>query len=376
MTILMLALALLLSACSRQSDSPTAEPTWRQQYDLGMRFLSQGNYQEAVIAFRAAIEINPRRADAYLGLADAYLGLGDATSAIAALREGHETTGDDRLSARMEELEVSGPGGGGTGSGQPDTSVDPRILSVDRRGRIVLDGAVMPFSPFYFNAIGIPLGMTLYDFIDVHVADSYHAANMIEEHERNVAMFGPITGAGSGGLGLSRDGGRHVSYPVFQYDGRLMGIHIGLNDPQHFEDWRPAFLPGGVELGMGLIEAISPFVVPGMDLYAFLQDPTYENALSLAVETVPEDPTILVDFRTFLDVNGEEIRYQVELMFNEDSSPETFSVNLGSSVAGLYLHFANSEVSQISIQYHNVTFEGRPNHERYYEIWASAVPVQ
>jgi tetratricopeptide (TPR) repeat protein len=50
-----------------------------------MRFLLQGNYQEAIIAFRAAIEINPRSAEAHLGLGRAYAGLGEFGSAIDAL---------------------------------------------------------------------------------------------------------------------------------------------------------------------------------------------------------------------------------------------------------------------------------------------------
>jgi len=81
-------------------------PDWQHHYDIGMRFLSQGNYQEAVIAFRAAIEINPRQADAYIGLAEAYIGLGDIDTAIAILRQGYDLTGDARLPERIVELEA------------------------------------------------------------------------------------------------------------------------------------------------------------------------------------------------------------------------------------------------------------------------------
>ena len=38
-----------------------------------MRYLSEGNYEEAVIAFTAAIEIEPNRAEAYVGRGDAYI---------------------------------------------------------------------------------------------------------------------------------------------------------------------------------------------------------------------------------------------------------------------------------------------------------------
>ena len=41
--------------------------TWQEQYDLGVRYLAEGNYEEAIIAFTAAIEIDPNRVEAYMG---------------------------------------------------------------------------------------------------------------------------------------------------------------------------------------------------------------------------------------------------------------------------------------------------------------------
>ena len=64
---LLLAL-LLLTACS------THALTWQEQYDLGMRYLSVGSCKEAVIAFTAAIEMEPGQASAYVSRGDAYAG--------------------------------------------------------------------------------------------------------------------------------------------------------------------------------------------------------------------------------------------------------------------------------------------------------------
>lgn len=64
---LLLAL-LLLTACG------THTATWKEQYDLGVRCLSEGRYREAVIAFTAAIGIEPKRASAYVSRGDAYVG--------------------------------------------------------------------------------------------------------------------------------------------------------------------------------------------------------------------------------------------------------------------------------------------------------------
>jgi Tfp pilus assembly protein PilF len=63
------ALALTVCACARTP----APPAWREQYDLGVRFLSEGNYQEAIIAFSDAIEIDPSQPLPYVGRGDATL---------------------------------------------------------------------------------------------------------------------------------------------------------------------------------------------------------------------------------------------------------------------------------------------------------------
>ena len=58
--ILLAALLLLtLAACSKAPEAEPADeaPGWQAKYDLGVRYLSEGNYEEAIIAFTAAIEI-------------------------------------------------------------------------------------------------------------------------------------------------------------------------------------------------------------------------------------------------------------------------------------------------------------------------------
>lgn len=49
-----------------------------RQMTLGAKYLTENNYEEAIIAFTVAIEIEPRLTEAYLGRADAYLGLAAA----------------------------------------------------------------------------------------------------------------------------------------------------------------------------------------------------------------------------------------------------------------------------------------------------------
>ncbi len=55
--------------------APTPEELYREQYDLGIRYLSEGNYEEAIIAFEAAIEIDPKSVEPYFELSGIYLAL-------------------------------------------------------------------------------------------------------------------------------------------------------------------------------------------------------------------------------------------------------------------------------------------------------------
>ena len=88
--MLIAVLAFSFAACSQQS-------TWQEQYDLGVRYLSEGNYEEAIIAFTAAIEIEPKLADAYIGLADTYLAMGEEDLAYDAIIDGINACGEQHI---------------------------------------------------------------------------------------------------------------------------------------------------------------------------------------------------------------------------------------------------------------------------------------
>ena len=84
--ILSLVMLLVLCGCGKKD----GETTWQEQYDLGVRYLSDGNYEEAIIAFTAAIEIDPRRAEAYVGRGSAYIGAGETVKNLAAAQADYE----------------------------------------------------------------------------------------------------------------------------------------------------------------------------------------------------------------------------------------------------------------------------------------------
>lgn len=90
--LFILAILAGITACGNNADTqsePNA-PTWQEQYDLGIRYLSEGNYEEAIIAFTAAIEIDPKRAEAYVGRGDAYIGLGETEENLTAAKADYE----------------------------------------------------------------------------------------------------------------------------------------------------------------------------------------------------------------------------------------------------------------------------------------------
>ena len=67
-----------LAGCgaSQSQVSPLAVSGWQEQYDLGMRYLQEGNYEEAIIAFTQAISIDAKQPSVYLARAQAYETLG------------------------------------------------------------------------------------------------------------------------------------------------------------------------------------------------------------------------------------------------------------------------------------------------------------
>ena len=72
--LILLGLLSGLTACSKES-------RWQKQYDLGMKYLEEGNYEEALTAFDSAIEIDAEKAAAFVGRADTYMALAENVSA-------------------------------------------------------------------------------------------------------------------------------------------------------------------------------------------------------------------------------------------------------------------------------------------------------
>ena len=79
-------LILLLVGCEKN-----AQPTWQKQYDLGMKYLEEGDYEQAIVAFTAAIEIDSKQAAVYAARADSYMALENQENNLQLAQNDYET---------------------------------------------------------------------------------------------------------------------------------------------------------------------------------------------------------------------------------------------------------------------------------------------
>lgn len=86
--VLSLILILSFTACGTK-----AEAGWQEQYDLGIKYVNEAKYEEAVLAFTKALEIDPMQPSVYISLAESYMRQGDYSSALSTVDKAIEVTG-------------------------------------------------------------------------------------------------------------------------------------------------------------------------------------------------------------------------------------------------------------------------------------------
>ena len=97
-------MAYTLSSCA--SPAKTEVSTVEDYLDLGQKYLLDGDYDQAIVAFEKVIEIEPKNADAYLGLAKAYMSTHDYAKAVDAINNGIATGGTSiEISSLLEKIE-------------------------------------------------------------------------------------------------------------------------------------------------------------------------------------------------------------------------------------------------------------------------------
>ena len=275
MTALLLVLCLLLTACGQQGT------TWQEQYDLGMRYLSEGNYEEAIIAFTAAIGIDPKRpegfvgrgdayalsgdtednlsasladyeaaleldetlADAWLGLADVYIRRGDYDRAMEILREALENTGGDQsIADKIAEME-SGNFTDSAGNVRRTSGYDESGAlewywdhTYDAQGREATvaaynaDGSRMGFVELTYDGQGHQLRSYIYspDSGKIYAVEYTYDAAGNRTSQIHYDMDGTVTSRSlflyKNGLMVREDcyaeGGGLIFYWLYEYDGQ------------------------------------------------------------------------------------------------------------------------------------------------------------
>lgn len=111
-----------------------------KKLDLGAKYLDELNYEQAEVEYLAAIEIDPKSEDAYLGLAEVYIATGELDRAKEVLEEGLRKAEDtseivelleqvcQELGVPMPEIEYnsgSDNGENGTGGKYDESLVNP-----------------------------------------------------------------------------------------------------------------------------------------------------------------------------------------------------------------------------------------------------------
>lgn len=74
-----------------------------EQLNLGAKYLSELNYEQAIVAYEAVIKIDPKCEEAYLALADVYIAMGEFDKAEEVLKKAEASIGSDVTDAVAEK---------------------------------------------------------------------------------------------------------------------------------------------------------------------------------------------------------------------------------------------------------------------------------
>jgi len=77
---------------------------FNKQLDLGNHYLAEKNYQEAISAFKKAMEIKPKRPEPYVNLAKIYVSLDDPEEAVRILTAGMQHSEDGSIADLLYEI--------------------------------------------------------------------------------------------------------------------------------------------------------------------------------------------------------------------------------------------------------------------------------
>ncbi len=102
--LLVLLIATVAAGAGLQVRKGMREKTYTETVAGAEKYLAAENYEDAVVVYRQAIELDPEQEDAYLKLADVYLKQDDVSGAVAVLREGAGRIRSPRITLMLSRL--------------------------------------------------------------------------------------------------------------------------------------------------------------------------------------------------------------------------------------------------------------------------------
>jgi len=99
--LIIVTVVIIVIAVSASGDSKAKT---KEKMDLGMKYLSELNYEQAIVAFNEAIEIDPKNVDAYIRLAEVYVLTDNYDKAEETLEKAEKETGSDLVREKKEEV--------------------------------------------------------------------------------------------------------------------------------------------------------------------------------------------------------------------------------------------------------------------------------
>lgn len=191
--VVILAIILVVVFSGGSSDS------LQKQLDLGNKYMQEMDYEQAVAAYLAAIEIDERCVEAYIGAAEAYMAMGDMESALDILSAGYDATQDVQLENMRNSILGVGDSAGNdamddSSDNGDDTVVDEGAVYLVSFDDPDLTAAAEEFYQMILNEPGNPEGYV--NLIDVYMAgDAVEAAVDIAKagyHKTGLEDFKPM----------------------------------------------------------------------------------------------------------------------------------------------------------------------------------------
>lgn len=98
-TILLAILASVTLIACQQTDAV------QEKMNLATQYMSEGNYEQAIVMYREVLDAEPENVEAYLGIADAYEAMEDYETGLTVLEEAYEVTGEETIVQEIESVE-------------------------------------------------------------------------------------------------------------------------------------------------------------------------------------------------------------------------------------------------------------------------------